>query len=129
MIQLEGFWSLSTNPIMILILGWLPILIGGAAFRDTLLSYNLPNITRDLMTLATMGLILSAIISASLLPPMPKNFIRKKRRWLVMILQWVMVPFTIIIFGSLPGIDAQTRLMFGKYIGAFWVTPKHRKKD
>jgi hypothetical protein len=127
-IQLEGFWSLATNPIMILVLGWLPIVLGGPAFRDTVLSYNLPNITRDLMTIATMGLILSAIIASSLVPPMPKGYKKRKRRWFAMIIQWIMVPFTIVIFGSLPGIHAQTRLLLGKYIGAFWVTPKHRKK-
>jgi hypothetical protein len=127
-IQLEGFWSLATNPIMILVLGWLPIILGGPAFRDTVLSYNLPNITRDLMTIATMGLILSAIIASSLVPPMPKGYKKRKQRWFAMIIQWIMVPFTIIIFGSIPGIHAQTRLLFGKYIGAFWVTPKHRNK-
>jgi cellulose synthase/poly-beta-1,6-N-acetylglucosamine synthase-like glycosyltransferase len=126
-IQLEGFWSLATNPIMILVLGWLPIVLGGDAFRNTVLSYNLPNITRDLMTITTLGLILSAIIAATMLPPMPKEYKKRKRRWIIMVLQWILVPFTIIVFGSLPGIHAQTRLMFGKYIGAFWNTPKHRK--
>jgi hypothetical protein len=76
--QLVGFWSLSTNPIMILVLGWLPIIVGGNAFRDTLLSYNLPVVTRVLMTVATSGLILAAIISASLLPPMPVNYKKRK---------------------------------------------------
>ncbi len=126
--QLTGFWSLSTNPIMILILGWLPIIIGGDAFRDTLISYNLPIVTRILMTIATLGLILAAIISASLLPPMPEYYKNRKGRWIIQIFQWLLVPFTIIIFGSLPGLHSQTRLMFGKYLGEFWVTPKHRKK-
>jgi hypothetical protein len=126
--QLTGFWSLATNPIMILILGWLPIVIGGDEFRTTLLSYNLPFVTRTLMTIATSGLILAAIISASLLPPMPINYTKRKRRWFIQIAQWLFVPFTIIIFGSLPGLHAQTRLMIGKYLGEFWVTPKHRKQ-
>ncbi len=126
-VQIEGFWSLATNPIMLLVLGWLPIILGGSAFRDTVLSYNLPNMTQALMTIATMGLVLSAVIAASLLPPMPAHYTKRKRRWVFMTLQWLFVPITIIIFGSLPGIDAQTRLMTGRYIGAFWVTPKHRK--
>lgn len=125
--QLVGFWSLATNPIMILVLGWLPIIVGGEAFRETLLSYNLPIVTRTLMTIATMGIILAAIISASLLPAMPVNMERRKIRWAVQILQWVFVPFTIILFGSLPGLHAQTKLMLGRYMGEFWVTPKHRK--
>lgn len=128
-IQLEGFWSMATNPIMILVLGWLPIVLGGALFRDSVLSYNLPNITRDLMTITTSGLIISSIISASLLPKMPAHFKRRGIRWVIMVLQWVFVPFTILIFGSLPAIDAQTRLMTGKYIGAFWNTPKFRKDN
>jgi hypothetical protein len=127
-IQLEGFWSLATNPIMILALGWLPIVLGGDAFRDTILSYNLPQMTSTLMNLALMGLILSAIISVTLLPKMPENYTRRTRRWIMMVFQWILVPFTILIFGSLPGLEAQTRLMTGFYIGKFWVTPKHRKK-
>lgn len=125
--QISGFWSLATNPIMILILGWLPIIVGGHAFRETLLSYNLPVITRILMTIATSGLIISAIVAASLLPPMPASFKKRKTRWVIQIVQWAFVPFTIIMFGSIPGLHAQTRLMFGRYLGEFWVTPKHRK--
>ncbi|MFT5179760.1 MAG: hypothetical protein ACI9GH_000243 [Candidatus Paceibacteria bacterium] len=126
-IQIEGFWSLATNPLVILLLGWLPLVLGGSAFRDTVLSYNLPLITRNLMTFAMAGLILSAIIGLSLVPKMGKEIKRKKRKWASLTLQWLLVPFTIIVFGSFPGLDAQTRLMTGRYIGEFWVTPKHRK--
>jgi hypothetical protein len=94
-------------------------------FKTTVLSYNLPVITRDLMVLSMCGLFLSAAISWSLLPPRPAGYGR--RHSLFMVLQWVFVPITITLFGALPGLDAQTRLMFGKYMG-FWVTPKHQKK-
>lgn len=127
-VQVEGFWSLATNPIMIMLLGWLPIVIGGDEFRQTILSYNLPNVTRILMTIAMTGLILSAIVASTLLPKIPDEFVKvKRRRWVIMFLQWILVPFTIIVFGSLPGIVSQTRLMLGRYVGKFWVTPKYRK--
>jgi hypothetical protein len=35
----------------------------------------------------------------------------------------------VIIFGSIPGLDSQTRLMTGFYFGKFWVTPKYQKKQ
>jgi cellulose synthase/poly-beta-1,6-N-acetylglucosamine synthase-like glycosyltransferase len=126
-IQGEGAWSMATNPIMILVLGWLPIILGGPEFTDTVLSYNLPKITRNLMTLATMGLILSAIIAASLLPKVPSSVKNPRKIKIFMTLQWVLVPFTIIIFGSITAIHAITKLMFGRYMGEFWVTPKFRK--
>ena len=123
-VQIEGFWSLATNPIMIFLLGWLPVILGGYRFNETVLSYNLPILTRNIMIVAMLGLILSSIIFMTFLPKRPKE----KGRFanFGMILQWIFVPFTIVMFGAIPGLDAQTRLMFGKYMG-FWVTPKHRK--
>lgn len=123
--QLEGFWSLATNPIIIFFLSWLPLILGGSKFNTSLLSYNLPNVTRNLMILAMCGLVFSAIVSMSFLPKRPEG--KKAWRFATMILQWVFIPITVTVFGSIPGLDAQTRLMFGKYMG-FWVTPKHQAK-
>jgi len=125
-VQLEGFWSLATNPLIIFFLGWTPLALGGQSFNKTLLSYNLPIITRNLMALAMAGLILSVIVSTSFLPPRPKH--RSRFTYFFMIIQWILVPLTINIFGSIPAIDAQTRLILGKYMG-FWVTPKNMKKQ
>jgi cellulose synthase/poly-beta-1,6-N-acetylglucosamine synthase-like glycosyltransferase len=121
--QAEGYWSLVTNPIMLFILGWAPIFLGGRVFHETVLSYNLPIVVRNLLVLAMFGLIISAIISLTLIPKRPEG---KSRLWyVVMALQWILVPITMVIFSSVPGLDAQTRLMFGRYLG-FWVTPKTR---
>jgi cellulose synthase/poly-beta-1,6-N-acetylglucosamine synthase-like glycosyltransferase len=126
LVQVESTWSLATNPLIIFLLGWLPLIIGGPEFNTTLLSYNLPRVTRDLMTIAMLGLVVSAYISKRLLPPRPQKY----RFWkeIFMALQWILVPLTIPIFGAIPGLDAQTRLMLGKYMG-FWATPKHRKSN
>jgi hypothetical protein len=71
-------------------------------------------------------LIFSIYLNIILLPARPKNV----SKWKVysMYLQWIFVPIISIGYGSIPGIDAQTRLMFGKYMG-FWVTPKTRKAE
>ncbi len=121
--QAEGYWSLVTNPIMLFILGWAPIFLGSREFHQTVLSYNLPIIVRDLLILAMFGLVISSIISLTLIPPRPKE--ASRLRYVVMALQWILVPATMIIFSAIPGLDAQTRLMFGRYMG-FWVTPKTR---
>ena len=123
-VQIEGFWSLATNPIMIFLLGWLPVILGGDKFNQLVLSYNLPILTRNIMFITMFGLIVSSIIFMSFLPERPKD--RGKFSHLAMILQWTLVPITIVLFGAIPALDAQTRLMFGKYLG-FWVTPKQRK--
>jgi len=117
----EGFHSWATNAIIIFLLGWLPVTVGGPAFNQTVLSLNLPQFTRTIMGLAMVGLVSSAVLSIILLPPRPLNYRRHKYVW--MILQWLLFPITAIILGALPGLEAQTRLMLGKYLG-FWVTPK-----
>ena len=121
--QAEGYWSLVTNPIMLFVLGWAPIFLGTKEFHRTVLSYNLPIIVRDLLVLAMFGLVISSVISLTLLPPRPKE--KGRIRYVVMAVQWLLVPVTMIVFSALPGLDAQTRLMLGKYMG-FWVTPKTR---
>ncbi len=123
MVQLHGFHSWATNALIIGVIGWLPMLIGGDSFNSSTLSTNLPTITRTLMVFAMSGMVLSAIISNLLLPEKPKNYPFLKK--MLMPFQWLILPFTIIIFGAIPGLEAQTRLMFGKYLG-FWVTPKKR---
>lgn len=122
-IQLEGFHSWATNALIIAFIGWMPMLLGGDRFNATVLSANLPVTARILMTLAMIGMIVQAIISTLLLPPKPKHygFIKNMQ----MFLQWIFLPITIIFFGAFPGLEAQTRLMLGKYMG-FWVTPKVR---
>ncbi|MCX6813284.1 MAG: glycosyltransferase family 2 protein [Candidatus Azambacteria bacterium] len=122
--MIEGAHSLTTNALIIFLLGWLPTVIGRGGFSETLLSYNLPYLTRLIMTLAMVGLVFTATIATNLLPPRPPYYGRFKYVW--MILQWLLFPINMIIFSSIPSLDAQTRLAFGKYLG-FWNTPKVRK--
>jgi cellulose synthase/poly-beta-1,6-N-acetylglucosamine synthase-like glycosyltransferase len=121
--QAEGYWSLITNPLMLFILGWAPIFLGSQEFHQTVLSYNLPIMVRDLLIIAMFGLVISSYISLTLIPPRPQD--KSKFLYVLMALQWVLIPITMIVFSALPGLDAQTRLMLGKYMG-FWVTPKDR---
>ena len=78
------------------------------------------------MNLAMVGMVLSAVVSSLLLPERPKGYSRWKKA--ILVAEWVFVPVNIIIFGAIPCLDAQIRLMLGKYMG-FWVTPKNRLKE
>jgi hypothetical protein len=119
--MIEGFWSWATCSILTFCLGWLPLFLGGNKFSSTLISYNLPRLTSQIMTVAMIGMVVSAVISWLLLPPKPAKY--GKWRSLSMILQWALLPVTLIIFGSFPAIESQTRLLFKKPLG-FWVTDK-----
>lgn len=124
--KIEGFHSWATNALLIFALGWLPVILGGEEFRGTLLSFNLPNITRIIMTFASVGIVTSAMLSMALLPSRPEWF--KPRHNIFYIIQWLLLPLTMIIFGAFPAIDAQTRLALGgRFRLDFWITPKMRK--
>ena len=122
-LMIESFWAWGTNALLLLFLGWLPIWLGGLDFNNTLLSYNLPQAVQGLMTIALSGILVCVFVATLLLRFNPHA--PAKRRNLLMIFQWIFLPFSLIIFGSIPAIEAQTRLMLGKYMG-FWVTEKVR---
>lgn len=120
----EGMYSWAAAPILIFLLGQLPLRFASFEKQPEIIFQNAPYILQYLMNAAMFGALASAILSMLLLPPRP----RKVPRWnyLTMIFQWIFVPITFIFFGSVPAIDAQTRLMLGKYLG-FNVTEKLRK--
>ncbi|MBI4090245.1 MAG: glycosyltransferase family 2 protein [Candidatus Kerfeldbacteria bacterium] len=121
--QLEGVFSWATAPILIFILGWLPVKVAEARDSTELIVQSTPDLLQWLMVLAMVGLVAAAVLSTWLLPSPPPG----KSRWQLvpMALQWALFPLTMIAFGSIPATDAQTRLMLGKYLG-FWVTEKSR---
>lgn len=126
--KIEGFHSWATNSVMIFLLGWLPVALGGKIFNAMLISYSLPKVTRLIISLSMVGIASSAILSVVLLPPKPKWF----RFWhyILYFFQWLFLPITLIVFGALPAIEAQTRLMLGgKCRLGFWVTPKSRREN
>ncbi len=123
--QIEGFWSLTTHPLILFAIGWLPLLVGGAAFNATVLSYNLPFVARSFLTAAMFGLVISAAMCMYLLPERPSHVPRFRN--VTMVMQWILVPLTMVFFSSIPGLESQMRLLTGHYLG-FWVTPKSRRE-
>lgn len=121
--QLEGVYSWATAPLLIFLLGRLPLLFGKDRLAPSILAANAPHIVQYLMVAAMVGLFVSAILSTSIVPPVPKG--KSRMSFAFILLQWLLFPIVMIVFGSIPATDAQTRLMLGKYLG-FWVTEKQR---
>lgn len=121
---IEGHVSWATASILIFLLGWLPIFLGGKDFSQTIISYNLPRMMGRILTITMLGLIGSAYLSLILLPPRPPNFGRYK--YILFAFGWILFPLMMIFFAAFPSLDAQTRWMLGKYMG-FWPTEKIRK--
>ncbi len=128
LLQLEGMYSWATAPLVIFILGYVPLRVIWTYGQASVVVTNAPDLLQFLMQLAGAGMVLSAILSVVFLTFLPFN--RRRNRlgsWAFMVLQWILLPVTLIIFGSLPALDAQTRMALGKYLG-FWVTDKGRLK-
>lgn len=124
LVAIEGYWSWATSSFILFFIGWLPLVLGGHEFTQTLFSYNLPWILRNMMTLAMVGLVASAYFTIVLLPPKPPQY--GKLKYLALVLEWLVVPVVMLVFTPLPALEAQTRWMLGKYMG-FWYTEKIRR--
>ena len=123
--MLEGHYSWATTSFILTFLGWLPLLLGGSAFRESVLAHNLPFITKTLMTLGMLGLCISIPMSLLSLPPRPKKY--HWLRHLLMLFQWILIPL-VGFLSAFPALYSQTRILFGRYFGEFWVTEKMRKQ-
>ncbi len=122
-IEWEGKWSWSLVALIITILGRLPMWVAPDYVRQSALFFNAPHILERLMIMAMTGMLLSAVLSIPLLPKKPDSHPRHK--YIIMVLQWLLLPITLIFISAIPAIDAVTHLMFGKYLG-FNISQKKR---
>lgn len=120
----EGMYSWATAPILLFVFGKLPLWLAGPQAQATVIVQSAPFVLQWVLSLAMIGIFVSATFSLMLLPPRPRQ--HAPHKFLIMILQWILLPISIVVFGAIPAIESQTRLMLGKYLG-FWVTEKSRK--
>lgn len=123
---LEGMFTWATAPLLIFILGYLPLATAPEAVRAGVLFQNTPHTLEALMRFGMIGVFATGFMSFAMLPPRPES--KSRRAWAVMAAQWMLVPFTFIIFGAIPALDAQTRMMFGRYLG-FNVSEKRKTES
>ena len=121
---IDGHVTLAAMAPIIAFGGWVPLIFHYDS-RD-LLSHNLPAIVSRIQTFASIGLFVSLILSLKMLPERPARYRKSKKIW--MVLQWILAPFTAIVYSSLCAFYSQTRLLLAMYMEKFDVTEKIVKK-
>ncbi len=119
----ESHYTWAVWAIIVTFIAPLPLIFGGWIFRQTAMGYNLPSVAAALFRVSMLTLFICMLMSIRLLPPRPKDI--KPQKLLIMFTQWLLAPVLAACVGSTPAIDAQTRLMLGKYMH-FHVTEKIR---
>lgn len=92
-------------------------------FKTSVLSVNLPIVSSWILTITFFALFATIYVHEKTAPQRPGSWSLFKRTWSY--LQWLLIPLILITISSLPAIDAQTSLMFGKRL-EFRVTNKAR---
>lgn len=83
-------------------------------FARTTLGKTLPQVSSLILTISLASLIVVLVIDAKNRPPRPEQTFWLKR--LLQPLEFLLLPVVGFFFNALPGIDAHTRLMLGRYI-------------
>lgn len=91
----------------------LPTIIN-PAFGRTTLGYMVPKISSLILTLALAFLLVMIVFDNIYKPKRPKNV--PLWRALITPFEYVLMPVAGFFFSALPGLDAHTRLMLGKYL-------------
>ena len=102
-------------------INWFIITIGltlpsllNPAFARTALGYSVPKLSSFVLTLALIFLVVMIIIDSFYKPKKAE----KMPRWRMFLypLEFILMPIAGFFFTALPGLDAHTRLMLGKYL-------------
>lgn len=83
-------------------------------YHESVVAYNLPVISSWILTAAFVGLFSTIYAHEKTVPPRPKNWSIFQKFW--SFIQWALIPLILVTIASIPAIDAQTRLMLGKYL-------------
>jgi hypothetical protein len=118
----EGHVSWATAPLLILGAALIPALINPNNYAAS----QLPITASRIETIALAGILVTFFLSLKVLPPKPARY--RHHSSVFMIIQWVLLPVTTVLYNGLSGLNAQTRLLTGRYLGKFDVTEKAVRK-
>ena len=72
--------------------------------------------------IAMIGIIITVFLAFKLLPTRQERY--KRHRTVGMLLQWLLMPITALVYSASSAFNSQTRLLLGKYLTVFDVTEK-----
>lgn len=110
---IEDHFLWPVNWFAITISAFLPPLLN-PAFNRTILGKTLPQVTSLLLTISLVSMVVIFILDALNRPPRPNRL--NPLSYILQPLEFLLLPIIGFFFSALPGIDAHTRLMLGKYI-------------
>lgn len=120
---LEGHITWAVAPLILALSAFVPRLLNPRELGATgFVTDQLPYMVSRIQTIALVGITVTLFLSLKMLPPKPARY--KNRRSVLMMLQWVMLPLTTILYNSMAALYSQTRLMLGIYFDKFEVTDK-----
>ena len=117
---IEGHYMWATAAVFLFLSPWATRLIN-PEFLETPLGFRFAFFLGVIFKAALFGILISIALTFIIVPRPPKNMWR-----IGLLFQWILLPFTTILFGSFPALWAQTQLAFGKKM-KFNVTEKIRK--
>lgn len=118
---LDGHVTQACIALIVAFGGWAPLVLNGEAARSVA-AHQLPDTVSLIQRVAMVGILVLIFVSFKLLPPRPERY--KKRRNILMVMQWALMPVIAIVYSSMASYNAQTHLLLGKYLDKFDVTEK-----
>jgi hypothetical protein len=104
-------WAIA--PFVVMFGATVPLIIN-PAFGETTLGQNLPLFASGMLSLALVSLLVLILVEEQIVPRRPTGWGALQR--MLSHLQWIGLPFVGIFFSNLPALDAQTRMLTGRYL-------------
>ena len=118
---LDSHVSLATLSLIVALGGWVPLLFSPNGSHN-IVAHNLPGVVGIIQQIAMLGLLVTIFLSLKMLPPRPPHIPRW--RTIGMYLQWLLMPLVTIFYSGFAALNAQTHLLFGRYLDTFDLTEK-----
>lgn len=122
---IDGHVTLASIAILIAVGGWVPLFVNTEA-AHSIAAHQLPEVISLVQRIALIGLFITIFFAFKLLPPRPARYKRRRNVW--MLLQWVLMPLTAVVYSSASAFTSQTALLLGRYFDKFDVTEKATAK-